>query len=78
MPDKRCLLHISKFEDFKQWLIKNDIEFRPGKGFWQVLQVRTPNYGWQIVFSRADMKEHYSVNEKLTPLIRQFIEDSKK
>lgn len=33
--------------------------------------------GWQVVFLRARMPEHFSVNEKLMPLVRQFISDSR-
>lgn len=70
---KRCLLHISKLEAFKAWLEANGHQHRPGKGDWQVIQVLTPDNGWQVVFSRADMAEHYSINEKLVPLVQGFI-----
>ena len=72
----RQLLHISKLEPFKQWLINEGIGFRPGKGDYQVLQVLTEK-GWQCVFSKNEMPEHYTSNKYLDPLIRKFIEDSK-
>lgn len=78
MTNKRCLLHKTKLEAFKAWLDEQSIPHRPGKGPWQELQVLTEKYGWQVVFSRAEMPEHLSMNEKLTPLVRQFIEETRK
>ena len=57
--------------------IVEGIAHRPGKGAWQVLQVQTFSHGWQVVFSRADMPEHYTVNEKLMPTVRKFLESRK-
>jgi hypothetical protein len=74
----RCTLHINKLEDFKVWLTKRSIKFREGKGFYQVLQVETLNYGYQCIFSRQDMPEHYSVQDKLMPLVHKFLRESKK
>ena len=74
---KRCTLHIAKLEDFKTWLAFEGIAHRPGKGDWQVLQVETPQHGWQVVFARADMPEHFTINEKLMPLVRAFIADTR-
>ena len=69
---KRCLLHINQLEAFKAWLDANGIPHRPGKGCYQVLQVDTPKHGWQVVFSRDAMPEHYAINEKLIPTVRSF------
>lgn len=66
-------LHISKLDAFKLWLNDHGIAHRPGKGDYQVLQVRTPNNGWQCVFRKNEMPEHFTVNEKLMPLVRRFI-----
>lgn len=74
---KRCTLHLTHLEPFKAWLQEQGIAYRAGKGDWQVLQVQTPRFGWQVVFSRADMPEHYSVNEKLMPTVRKFLESRK-
>lgn len=73
----RCTLHISKLEAFKSWLNDNGIAHRPGKGDYQVLQVITTNHGWQVVFKRNNMPEHYTVNEKLLPLVRQFTKETR-
>lgn len=77
MSGVRNTLHKSKLEAFKQWLVEHNIDTRPGKGDWQVLQVKTLNAGWQCVFERIDMKEHFSVNNKLLPLVKRFINDKK-
>jgi len=77
MSGIRNTLHKTKLEAFKTWLDQNEIPHRPGKGDWEVLQVFTEKSNWQRVFERLDMKEHYSVNEKLLPIVRRFIHDSK-
>lgn len=71
--DSRHILHKSKLEDFKAWLDKKDIPHRDGKGAYQVLQILTPIFGWQCVFIKEAMPEHFSVNEKLIPIVRRFI-----
>lgn len=76
--NKRCLLHKSKLDALKDWLDSKSIAYRPGKGDWQVLQILTPDHGWQVVFDRLDSPEHYSLNEKLTKLVREFIEETRR
>ena len=72
------LLHINKLDAFKRYLDSKDIPYRPGKGGWQVLQVMTRKYGWQCIFRRADMPEHYTIQEKLYPIVRQFLNAERK
>lgn len=71
------LLHTSRLEAFKAWLTKNDRGWRPGKGPYQVIQVLTENSGWQVVFRRDTMPEHFSINTALEPLVRRFIRESR-
>lgn len=73
----RCLLHISKLEEFKQWLTLKDIPYRSGRGDFQVLQVMT-SHGWKCIFSRIDMKEHFTVQEGLVSLVDLFLQCSEK
>lgn len=73
----RNTLHINKLDAFKEFLNSEGIACRPGKGVWQVLQVLTPKHGWQCIFSRADMPEHYTIQDKLYPLVRQFLDNNK-
>lgn len=77
MAANKHTLHKTKLELFKQWLELKEIPYRAGKGHYQALQVLTPKFGWQCVFIKDDMPEHFSVNDKLMPLVRDFIRDSK-
>ena len=74
---KAQLLHVSKLEDFKKWLRENKIPFRNGKGEWQVIQVKTAKYGWQVVYRRKEMPEHFSLNARLVSTVEKFIRSSK-
>ena len=73
----RDILHLTKINDFMTWLDKRGIDFRGGVGPFQVLQVKTPRNGWQPIYQRDSAKEHYTVTDKLLPLVRQFIAQSK-
>lgn len=73
----RNTLHKTKLQEFKDYLDANCIGYRPGKGEYQVLQVCTPDSGWQVVFSRLDMPEHFTVGDKLLPLVRKYLESKK-
>lgn len=68
----RNLLHINQLEEFKSFLTRTGRDYRPGKGDYQVLQVKTDNDGWQVVFRKNNMPEHYSTNHRLDPLVREF------
>ena len=72
----RALLHKDKLESFKQWLDCKGREHRPGRGEWQLLQVKHGS-GWQAIFSRLDMPEHTTVPAPLVPLVRAFIRESR-
>jgi hypothetical protein len=78
MAQKRSLLHIDKLDAFKAWCVANAIPTRAGKGDYQVLQVKTPHDGWQVIFSRGGAFEHYSINEKLIPTVKRFINEGKR
>ena len=72
-PFRRCTLHKTHLEEFKQFLRDEaHVAYRDGKGQFQVLQVQTPENGWQVVFRKNSMPEHYSVNDKLMPLVNLF------
>ena len=65
-------MHISHLEDFKEFLREvEQIPYRDGKGNFQVLQVLTES-GWGVIFKKASMPEHYSINSNLSPLIERF------
>lgn len=81
----RNLLHKSKLGALKEWLDKNKIEHRPGRGDWQVLQIKVKN-GFQCIFDRFDVTngqkdvrmtpEHYTVDRRLEGLIFRFLRES--
>jgi hypothetical protein len=73
----RNTLHLKHLEPFKEWLQDQGIAYRPGKGAFQVLQVCVPDHGYQVVFLRLDMPEHYTVNQKLLPIVQEFIRSRK-
>lgn len=68
----RDLLHISKLEAFKQFLARNNIQFRDGKGEFQVLQVFI-NSKWSPIYRRNDMPEHFTIQAELKKIVRKFI-----
>ena len=72
----RALLHKDKLESFKSWLDFKGREHRPGRGEWQLLQIKNGS-GWQVLFSRANMPEHVTVPEPLIPLVRAFIREGR-
>ena len=74
----RATLHKSKLEDFKEYLNSRGVAYRPGKGTWQVLQVLTSKSGWQCIYSKAAMPEHYVVQNKLLPLVWGYLEEKRK
>lgn len=66
------LLHVSKLEEFKAWLDAQGIEHRPGKGDFQVLQVRMKHNGFAAVYERLEMPEHFSTDRRLDGLVARF------
>lgn len=73
----RCILHKKHLEKFKQYLLKRGIAFRAGKGRYQVLQVHTHQYGFQCIYDRHDAIEHYTVQDRLIPTVRDFLRQLK-
>lgn len=73
----RNLLHKTKLDAFKTWMVEKNIEHRPGRGDFQVLQIKTKNGQWQCVFDRIDAPQHYTVAWPLECIVHRFIKDSK-
>lgn len=74
----RSLLHITKLEEFKSWLDSRGIEHRPPRGDYQVLQVKMRKHGYACVYSRHDMKEHFTVDARIEGLVSRFCRERKK
>ena len=75
---RRDLLHKDKLEEFKKFLDELEVPHRPGKGDYQVLQVCVEFYGYRVIHKRLDMKEHLTVDERLIPLVKKFIDSQHK
>lgn len=76
----RNLLHKSKLEAFKAWLDSQGIDHRPPRGDYQVLQVlcvRRGGHFWACVFDRINAPEHYTVDTRIEPMVRRFIQSQK-
>lgn len=69
----RNLLHKSKLGNFITWCFENKIPTRPGKGSFEVLQVYDKRLGWGVIFEKIDAKEHYTVSDKVMPIVRRYI-----
>lgn len=76
----KCLLHISKLDEFKAWLDLKGIKHRPargGVGTYQVLQVCKDGQHWNCVYRRDKMPEHFSTDMHLDSLVHQFVKHNK-
>ena len=73
----RNTLHINKLGAFKKYCDSQGIAYRSGKGDWQKLQVLTKKHGWQCIYERMDMPEHYTIQDKLYPIVRKFLNDKR-
>lgn len=73
----RNLLHRTKLEAFKEFLDAHDVPHRPGRGDYQVLQVRWSDKHWAGVYTRNSMAEHYTNDPQLNFLVRWFCRESK-
>lgn len=75
----RHRLHISKLEDFKEWLIKDGWDLEEPKGTWEALRARkSGRKNPLIVYTKMDAKEHLSVMDRDSGVIGAFLRDSKK
>jgi adenylate kinase family enzyme len=74
----RRTLHKTQLDEFKKYLADRGIAFRDGKGQYQVLQVMTLSEGWGCVYERNDMKEHFTVQDKLNPIVIGFYSEKRK
>lgn len=73
---RRNLFHKSKLADFKEWLSIKGIQWREGKGSYQVIQVKT-EYGWTPLYDSAkERREHFTVQDELRPLVNKFIREA--
>lgn len=75
----RYMLHISKLEDFKDWLVKDGWEIEQPKGTYEVLRARkSGRKNPLIVYTKADAKEHLSLMDRDSGVVGAFLRDCKK
>ena len=75
----RHMLHISKLEDFKEWLLKDGWEIEEPKGIYEVLRARKAGRSNPlIVYRKADSKEHLSLMDRDRGVVGAFLRDCKK
>lgn len=72
---KRALLHKTKLEDFKTFLIDQQFQYRGGKGDYQVLQVEVRGIFYPI-YDRHN-GDHFTTQKELIPLIRTYLRTKK-
>lgn len=72
------LLHISRIEEFKEWMNSKGIEWRDPRGDYQVIQIKIPNNTqWACVYERGHMPEHYTTDYRIDGIVHKFIKDTK-
>jgi len=72
----RNLLHIKRFDEFRQWAIDKGFEWRGGRDFYQLGQVCVDGK-WHAIYQRNHMPEHVTVVTPLEPLVRRFIRETR-
>jgi hypothetical protein len=79
----RDLLHESRLDEFKEWLCRDGwVIGRPIANSYEVLRARKHQKSFLIIYKRdsthsGNQIRHYSVDDKWTSLIRQFLKESK-
>lgn len=73
----RNLLHKSKLENFKNWLIEKGWKIETTKGQYEVLRANKANNKTLIIFTRNELKEHYTVPDSHIKLIYSFLNQKK-
>ena len=73
---QRDLLHKSKLDDFRSWLFDKGWSIEDTKGDYEVLRA-VKDKRTLILYRRAEVKEHYSVQDKDVAIVREYIKDRK-
>lgn len=72
----RNLLHVSRLEAFKEWLINDGWRICSKRGIYEVLRAKKGDR-WVIVYRKTDAEEHYSVRDADCSIVRRFIREAK-
>lgn len=73
----RKLLHKTRLEPFKVWLTSQGIQHRTPRGTYEALQVQARPPAWFCIFDRHTSPEHYTVDARMEPLVRRFIQETR-
>lgn len=73
---RRNLLHKTKLEDFKAWLIQEGWKIEEPKGIWEVFRARA-NKRIIIFYDTLDSKEHYSVPANCNDIVHRYLNNKK-
>jgi hypothetical protein len=57
MPANRCVVHVSKIEEFKEWLRSRGYNIEDPKGFYEVVRARKPGRA-PVIFHKRDRTDH--------------------
>jgi len=71
--DARFTLKQEDLEDFKAFCEERNIETRPGKGAYQVLQVFVPAKNMYGVLHRRESTKFLTIGKALFPLVRLYL-----
>ena len=70
---RRNLLHKSKLEKFKDFLILDGWEIQPTKNHWEILRAVKKNKKYPlIVYRKYEIKEHYTLMQRNVYLFYEF------
>ena len=58
----KCMLHKSKLDEFKEWLVLRGYSQEKTKGIFEVLRMRFDKSNILIVYDRIEAKEHYTTH----------------
>lgn len=76
---KRNVLHISKLENLKKWLVKDGWQLLPlSNNHYEVLRAGKAGRQNPLVIYSAKSSEHLSFADRDTPVIGAFLRDQKK
>ena len=72
----RSLLHISKLEDFKQW-VSGDYDICETKGDYEALRLKRKSNGKFVIGHKRDRADHVTIHGEGLFLIYEYLKDDK-
>lgn len=68
----RNLLHQSRLEAFREWLVKDGWQIHDPTGIYEVLRAKKGGR-WLILYRKDSATEHYSVRDVDCSIVRHFL-----